>query len=88
MQAIHTYFLAASNTRGPRIVAKCDAGKVIVPYSHEGDEQHAHAIAAMELVRSLGWAEYCGQWACGGIDKGDYVFVNITTGTFYNPTQS
>ena len=49
MQAIHTKYLPATNSRGSRIKATCDAGSVTIPYPHElsGDEVHRKAAKAL-----------------------------------------
>jgi hypothetical protein len=55
MQAITTKFLGATNTRGSRIKATCDAGSVTISYPHELNYREAHRKAAQALADKLGW---------------------------------
>ena len=55
MQAIHTKYLPATDTKGSRIKATCDAGSVTIPYPHEHDESGAHYAAAQALLVKLVW---------------------------------
>lgn len=52
MQTIITKFLAPTNTRGARIVAKCWNGKVTIAYP-EGSILEAHTKAANALIADL-----------------------------------
>ena len=54
-QAIETKYLGPTNHRGARIVAKCDAGRKVVPWEYELDVPENHALAACALAKSLGW---------------------------------
>lgn len=59
MQAITTKYLPATNTKGARIKASCEAGSVTISYPHEA--QHgceAHAQAVYELGSKLRWERY------------------------------
>jgi hypothetical protein len=49
MQAIYTKYLPATNSRGSRIKATCDAGSITIPYPYElsGDEVHRAAAKAL-----------------------------------------
>jgi hypothetical protein len=46
MQAIHSKYLPATNTRGSRIKATCERGSITIPYPYElsGDECHREAV--------------------------------------------
>ncbi len=86
MQAIVTKYLGPTNTRGSRIVARCDAGSVSFPYPHELSGEECHAAAALALCRKLGWTRtnnYKGRLVCGSApQKGSphaYVFVFTRT---------
>jgi hypothetical protein len=73
MQAITTRFLPPTNHRGARIVARCQARRIVVPYEYGGD---AHAKAAEKLANLLGWK---GTWVGGGLPEGTgdcFVLVN------------
>lgn len=75
MQAITTKYIRATNTRGSRIKATCDAGSVTIPYSYDGSTSDAHRLAAQTLVDKLGWNEY-GNLIGGGLpNDAGYVFV-------------
>ncbi len=77
MQAITTKYLPATDTKGSRIKATCDAGSIIIPYPHELSGCDVHAAAAMALCRELGWTDekgWKGKWVCGGLQS-NYVFV-------------
>ena len=76
MQAINTKYLSATNTRGSRIKATCQAGSVTIGYPHELSGMACHAAAAKALVEKLGWGHaHYGDLMGGGLPSGDYVFV-------------
>lgn len=52
MQTIITKFLAPTNTRGARIVAKCWNGKVTIAYPYI-ETKEAHTEAANALIADL-----------------------------------
>ena len=76
MQAIKTKYLPATNNRGSRIKATCDAGSVTIPYPHELSGQASHRAAAEALLVKLGWndSNYGGLLG-GGLPGGGYCFV-------------
>lgn len=85
MQAIVTKFISPTDTKGARIKASCDAGSITISYPYVNSEEACHALAAMALVRKLGWVPtnlntgehqngYVGAWAAGGVRMG-YVFA-------------
>jgi len=51
MQAIVTKYLGATNTRGSRIKATCEAGSLTVPFDYSGSdyERHKGACDALRL---------------------------------------
>jgi len=55
MQAIQTKFIPASNTKGSRIKAWCEAGSLMIPYPYEHNEENAHLAVAKALQVKLGW---------------------------------
>ena len=60
MQAIHTKYLPATDTRGSRIKATCERGSITIPYPHElsGDECHREAVRRLlERFVSEDWQE-------------------------------
>jgi hypothetical protein len=70
-QAIRTQYFGPSAARGSRIIARCEAGSVTIPYSHEGGE---HREAFETLVRKLGWGD--SYWVVGGFGQ-DYYWVMV-----------
>ena len=83
MQAITTRFLAPTNFHGSRIVARCDAGRVTIPWDHSigADENHDHACET--LCQQLNWKDLPGQWHGGNLPKSDhsarcYIYVRST----------
>lgn len=74
MQAIITRYHGPTNSRGSRIVAHCQAGRVTHHWNYELNPQGNHRAAALELARRLGWD---GIWVCGDTNNGT-VWVNST----------
>lgn len=77
-QAITTRFVGPTNSKGSRIIAKCEARMMIVPYDDALDIDENHAAAALKLFRAMGWDQY-NDLAMGGTRDG-YVFVQVTKG--------
>ena len=76
MQAIKTKYLPATNSRGSRIKATCDAGSVTIPYPHEFSGQATHRATVEALLVKLGWNDsgYGGLLGVG-LPDGGYYFV-------------
>jgi hypothetical protein len=75
-QAIKTHYLGPTNTKGGRIVAKADAGRIVMPYKHELSILGNHVAAAKQLAEKLDWS---GTWIPGSLWRGTrsgYVFVS------------
>lgn len=53
MQAIHTRFLPPTNFRGERIVAQCQAMRLVVSYPYELNQDDAHRNAAKQLCQAM-----------------------------------
>jgi len=53
MQAIVTKYVGPGNVRGARIIAKCKAGRVSIPYPHELSGEAVHRAAAVALCDKL-----------------------------------
>ncbi len=72
MQAIITRFLTSTDTKGPRVKAKCDAGQIVVPWDHALETVQNHDAACAALVRKLGWdtGGYGGKWIGGTLPEG------------------
>jgi hypothetical protein len=55
MQAIVTTFLGPTNTKGSRVVAKCDAKRIVFAWDHGRGTTENHEAAARILLSVLGW---------------------------------
>ena len=76
MQAIHTKYIGATNTKGSRIKAYTHDGlSAYVPYPHQFDGQRAHYQAVKELAKKhkLTWPIDRMTWGDSADGKG-YVF--------------
>lgn len=62
LAAITTRYLPAIGSKGPRMIARSKAGRVIVGYDHSTDCTGNHRAVALELARRHGWS---GRWAGG-----------------------
>lgn len=71
MQAITTKYVGATNTRGSRIVASADAGRVTVSWDYALDVFENHKKAAEAYCKKKGWT---GRLIGGGVKSG-YVWV-------------
>lgn len=71
-QAIQTTFRGPTNTRGARIVAQADAGRLNVPWDYSQSVAENHRHAALALAALLGWE---GPWHGGSLPGAGYVFV-------------
>jgi hypothetical protein len=56
-QAIQTKFHGPTNTRGARVSARADAGRVIVSWDYALNVTDNHKAAAVALARRYGWPE-------------------------------
>ena len=54
---IVTKRIPATNTKGQRIKATCDAGSVTVAWDWSQDRRDAHQMAAQTLRAKLGWGD-------------------------------
>lgn len=75
MQAIVTRYAGPTNYRSTRVIAKAEAGRLVVDWDGELDVEENHVRAAELLIAKLGW-----DWArilgSGSIDTADaYVHV-------------
>jgi hypothetical protein len=76
MQAIETRWLGPTDTKGSRIVARCDARRLVVSWDHGQSQEQNHRDAARKLIRELGWF---GAWSIGTVPSlpNSYVHTNI-----------
>ena len=70
-QAIKTKFLGPTNYRGARVVAECDAKRIVIPWDHALDVEKNHVLAAKILAKKLGW----GTFVSGSLKSGEGVHV-------------
>ena len=78
MQAITTKYLGPTDARGSRIVARCQAKRLTVPWDHALDVEANHRAAGRALVRLMGWHApiYSVEWHMGALPDGSgYVLV-------------
>lgn len=71
-QAIATKFVGPSNVRGSRVIASCDAKRIIVSWNHSQSADDNHIAAARKLASELGWS---GNWHGGATKGSGYTFV-------------
>jgi len=60
MQAIHSKYLPATDTRGSRIKATCERGSITIPFPYDksGDDVHREAVLQLlERFVSEDWKE-------------------------------
>ena len=81
MQAIQTHYLGPTDYRGSRIVAKADAGRLVVSWNYALGVEENHRAAALALRDRLGWAEgLYGDLATGYLPGGTYAHVFVKSG--------
>lgn len=74
-QAITTTFRGPTDASGSRIIARCEAKQITVPYDHALDGAENHAAAAIRLMDVLGWSSR-DRLVMGGTKDG-YAFVQV-----------
>ena len=74
LQAIQTKYIGPRNVRGSRIVAWCDARRIVRGYDDSKNAGDNHTQVAAELAHSLDWD---GSWHGGGLPSGGYCFVQV-----------
>ena len=73
MQAIITKYHGPTDTKGARISATTEAGRVYVPLDHSLDTEARHRVAAQALADRMGWS---GQLIAGALpNSSGYAFV-------------
>jgi hypothetical protein len=90
MQAIVTTYCGPTNTKGSRIIARCQAGSVTHHYDYALNTERNHHAAAEKLIRKLGWTPdqgkgYAGQWVAGHLPNNKsnvYVLASGMTDSF------
>lgn len=74
-QSIETHYCGPTDTKGGRIVAKAEAGRIVVSWDHAIGVAENHARAALMLASKFGWTDY-NRFVGGGTKRG-YVFVAV-----------
>lgn len=74
-QAITTSYRGPTDSRGSRVIARCEAKRISVPWDYALDPSANHAAAALQLMEQLGWSER-NDLVMGGTRDG-YVFVQV-----------
>lgn len=78
-QAITTKYAGPTDHHDSRVIAKCQAKRIIVPWDRALDVAANHERAALMLVAQLGWS---GFWAGGALPDGHgYCFVDCDNGS-------
>jgi hypothetical protein len=80
MQAIHTKYMPATNTRSSRIKASCAAHSITVAYDHELDVEDNHKAACFALQIEMvnrGGAHWRSPMESGCLPDGSYAHVFI-----------
>ncbi len=72
MQGIVTEYKGPTDSTGSRVIAKCAAKRITVPWDHALNVTGNHAAAARELAIKLGWK---GAWVGGSMPSGAYCWV-------------
>ena len=75
MQAIRTTYHGPTNTRGARIVATCDTGRITTPYRYELSGEENHRAACEKLREKRGWNTDYYKPMVSGYFKGAYYWV-------------
>lgn len=80
MQAIITKVLPATNYKPPRMLVKCNAARIVLPYDFELNTDKNHMHAALAIVKKLetecgGWS---GEWVCSELPSGERCWVNAS----------
>lgn len=72
MQAIRTRYHGPTNTKGSRLSAQCEAGRIYVPYDHALNLSDNHEAAAKALANRLGWKRHP---MIGGVFEHDHYWT-------------
>jgi hypothetical protein len=75
MQAIRTRYHGPTNTRGSRISATCEAGRLSVPYDHSKNLDANHRAACEAMRARLEWVAPHYAPMIGGTFAGDTYWV-------------
>ena len=73
-QTIRTTYKGPTNHNGSRFIARCEAGRITVPFDYALNASDNHKAAAEALIKKLGWDEL-DDWAGGRTNSSEFVFV-------------
>jgi hypothetical protein len=76
-QAITTKYHPPTNTRGSRISAQCDAGRLSLPWDDALDSDGNHRAAAAALIKRLGWDDRAWAYGSAGHSARGETFVPV-----------
>lgn len=75
-QAIVTRYIGPTNSMGPRVRAKAQAGSIMVPWDHAIDVDDNHTAAAEALADKFGWLDR-GSKLVGALPDGTVAHVLV-----------
>lgn len=75
MQSITTKYMMPTDTKGARILAKAEAGKLTVPWDHSIGVKENYEAAALALAAKMNWSY--GAWHGGSAGDSGYVWVCV-----------
>lgn len=78
MQAIRTRYHGATDSKGSRISAKCEAGTIYVSWDHGLDVQQNHVAAATAMRNKMKWDTDHYPRMASGVFGGDYYHVFVS----------
>jgi hypothetical protein len=71
MQAIRTRYIPASNVKGSRILAKCEARGIYLDYDDALDLEENHQLACKTIANKMKWSNVF----VGGVFDGDHYWI-------------
>ena len=100
MQAITTRVLPPTDTRGARIVAECDRGRLVMPYP-DGNQEQAHRAVCQAMLDKFAGEDvkeygrgtkpedhHWGPFVSGQTKGGDWVHVLVGRGAVVVPRET
>lgn len=72
-QAIQTKYHGPTDARGSRVSARCEAGRITVPWDHALNSCQNHESACLALLQKLQWS---GTYVGGCLPDGSYVWTD------------
>ena len=79
MQAIHTKYLGPTDSKGPRVSARCVTASAVIGWDHALTDEGNHAAAARQLQLKIAGQQKGEHWlasmVCGCLPDGTYAHV-------------